>query len=373
MTEQNSGGLGGGDFKPPKGSGSSGFKQGDWGQHSLKSRLRTLTVTPLSDYDILAEVEALTKTVSTAVVAAGGTAVGADAALGGEVAVDAVASILGAPIWLIVLIVLVVLLFIENTLYYMGSKIPVINHWLPGWIRNHFSWLNHLEERLITWLIAWVGTVFYQWGQLIKLILQVEGILPEGNNTTIIKKVVDPRIQREVQYLQSEIDTLQNEVLHISGVTVNKRITVGVPQNVWDDIHRLEEQVFHLRHDFNALNSRVDRALHLAQSVANQQSDLSQSLRSVRSVAVGWQDLQGQVQDLTTRVTRINNDLTERVDHQGQTLTQLAPLTILSGGGAKGLRTLRQLEDTPCMCPKFANIPNELGTALAVLEFVENG
>lgn len=183
-----------------------------------------------------------------------------------------------------------------------------------------------------------------------------------------------PAVQHHANYAtENELQQLRRQVTRLEyalGIAENKS---QVPRQVWDQIHALQHGLHQQTLYMQQLETKLDHALSNIGSVQHQIDTLSAQLGNLRQISVGWTEVQQDIMQLQTTVTRTMNDLRVRQHHDEQNVAQLAPLGLLLQPGIRGLQTLRQLEDTPCMCPRFANIPNELGTALAVMEFVENG
>lgn len=176
----------------------------------------------------------------------------------------------------------------------------------------------------------------------------------------------NPVTPAQIQHLQSEINALS----HALGIQQHRGT---IPEQVWQQIHAAQTDIHKLQHSVSDLYEQVNAAKSDAASAQSQVSDLSHALHGVATVATNWQDISEALQNHVTRLTQQLNSTNATVHHQGSELQALAPLAVLLSAGALGLRTLRQLEDTPCMCPRFLNIPNEVGTALAMVEFIENG
>lgn len=175
-----------------------------------------------------------------------------------------------------------------------------------------------------------------------------------------------PVTQGEIANLQRQINTLAQAL----GVTQH---TGSVPRQVWDEIHTLQGNVATLQRVSEAQLTDIQSLQSGLASLGHQVESLIAEVHGIRTVSAGWQDIERELERQITTLTQLDNQLQSQIHHQARQLTQLAPLGLLLQPGIRGLRTLRQLEDTPCMCPKFGNIPNELGTALALMEFIENG
>jgi uncharacterized protein YoxC len=154
---------------------------------------------------------------------------------------------------------------------------------------------------------------------------------------------------------------------------VTQVIKVGVPQTVWDQIHHLEAQAHSQQTSITDLYSRTDRLNNIATQLQSEFKSLTGEIHAVRAVSASWQDIEQQLENLGSLTTQFIDETAAELGHVTAVQTQMLPLTLLLEPGISGLRNLRKLEDNICQCPKFANIPNELGTALAVLEWVENG
>lgn len=173
--------------------------------------------------------------------------------------------------------------------------------------------------------------------------------------------------------LQREIDQLKKQVAKLGyaiGVAQNHE---GVPQPFVNQVHELQRvqhyqtnALLNLQGEMNAVRAKQD-------SVENRLNDLSHSLGNLRQVTTGWQDVVTEVGNLSTAVVALGVGTTAALQDHTRRIEHLSPLGLLLQPGISGLRTLRQLEDTPCMCPKIPNIPDAWGVALGLMEFVENG
>jgi hypothetical protein len=339
----------------------------------LKGKVHDLAISPVAGGDVLEEVRALCGSLDEAIAAS--------AVIGGSSAAADVGSAVGAAIGgttflialAIVALIVAVLIFIENILYYLplpglfgvGSRVQ-------SWVRSHFQWVQDLQAKIADEIAVQVQYIVHQWFNLIKTVLIFEGVIPETNTRVVITKN-SKQVDAEIAHLQAQINYLLLHMGAVQYITKDNKTVVGVPQNVWDDIHQLQDDVRSMRQDIATLQDDVERIGHTSTSTSMQLQNLTTTIHEVRAISVGWAEIQQDLSDLTTRVTHIQSTTDERLDHQGITLTAMQPLTILQGAGLRGLKTLRQLEDTPCMCPQVPGIPNEAGTALAIYEFITNG
>lgn len=182
---------------------------------------------------------------------------------------------------------------------------------------------------------------------------------------------------QNVHYLQQEILALQYEIEHIKQqVTVNhttNTTTQIINPQIWPEIHALQSDVHHLQTAMTHVYAELGNANARIGAVEHAFNNLSNELHGVRSVLAGWQDVEREIERSISTLTHEYNTVRNEQHNHTRQIAQLSPLALLLQPGIRGLRNLRKLEDNPCQCPRFMNIPNELGTALALLEWVENG
>jgi hypothetical protein len=192
---------------------------------------------------------------------------------------------------------------------------------------------------------------------------------PQPHPTTKIPTgsyVTAATFRNTITFMERQIRTLE----YALGVEQHSN---NIPVQVTQSLHTVQTDVQRLQGELDSLNGKTDATNATVLSVQHQLSSLSNEIHGLRAVSAGWQDVQADIEAQVTTLTQLYNRSQLEVHKLQRQLTQLAPLALLLSAGATGIKTLRQLEDTPCMCPKFGNIPNELGTALAIMEFVENG
>lgn len=185
--------------------------------------------------------------------------------------------------------------------------------------------------------------------------------LPGGPSASEITK-----INARLNYEQQEIDSLNYQLAHPSGGTAT------APQ-VWTEIHAAQRSLAALNRAMTNVQDRVEAVEDVQAEIQTTLSRLASQLHGISAIAVTWQELSDEVDHLTNTVTQLSNSTTQQLTHQERQITQLAPLGLLLEPGISGLKTLRSLEDKPCQCPEFAGVPNWLGTAIGIMEFVENG
>lgn len=179
---------------------------------------------------------------------------------------------------------------------------------------------------------------------------------------------VDPTagIQHELDQLKRQVDKLG----YALGIAQNHE---GVPQSFINQIHDLQRVQHYQTNTLLNLQHELDGTRAKQDSLENRLNDLSHSLGNLRQITTGWQDVVTEVQNLSTGMVALGANTTASLQDHTRRIEHLSPLGLLLQPGIQGLKTLRQLEDTPCMCPKLPNIPDAWGVALGIMEFVENG
>lgn len=173
--------------------------------------------------------------------------------------------------------------------------------------------------------------------------------------------------------LQNEINNLKKEINKLGyaiGIVQNHE---GVPQSFTNQIHDLQRGQHYQTEAILDLQKAVEGVRATQNSLENKVNDLSHSLGNLRQITTGWQDVVTEVQILSTAVVALGDATKIQLQDHTRRIEHLSPLGLLLQPGIQGLKTLRQLEDTPCMCPKIPNIPDAWGVALGIMEFVENG
>lgn len=290
-----------------------------------------------------------------------------------EVAGEATATIGLWPVVLILLLVLCTLRVLENVIIYPFGLIPFAGGRVQQAVRQTFRWLDGFENMIINYLVRTVEQLIQAVLTLFTFLLGITLPRVQPAPQTLPANHTGYATEAEIHFLQSEINVLKSAVGTIQYVTLDKTVTVGVPQTVWDQIHHLEGQMHAVQTSIGDLYGRTDRLTNTVTSLEHQFQSLTGEIHAVRAVSAGWQDIEQQLATLGTLTTQLADETAAQMGTITAHQTQMLPLALLLEPGIKGLRNLRKLEDNICQCPKFANIPNELGTALAVLEFVENG
>lgn len=172
---------------------------------------------------------------------------------------------------------------------------------------------------------------------------------------------------------QSDIAALNHRINALSyalGVEEHKQV---IPPSLAPELRGMQAEITALRNATASLVSQQEKLQDTTESLQNQINTLTHELGGLRQIQVGWSDVVEELNKTRAGVDALRAQTVPQLHQNTQAIHHLAPLGLLLEAGIVGLKVLRQLEDTPCMCPKFANIPNELGTALAVVEWVENG
>jgi hypothetical protein len=174
---------------------------------------------------------------------------------------------------------------------------------------------------------------------------------------------------KDIQYLQREINALAYSL----GI---QQHSGTVPQQVWNQIQTNQRAIAALTAKVDAIDTRLSETAGNTASVQHQVSALASAISGIRTVNEGWQDIVDELSKHVTTLTQTYNHAEGQIHAQGHQIQQLAPLAVLLAAGPLGLKVLKQLQKTPCMCPKpktFGSVPNELGTALAVELVVAHG
>lgn len=356
---------------------------------------RSLASSAPASGGIIAEVESFLGLAgeSAGVAAAAGADSGAVTAA--AVAGEAAASTGLLPIIVGILLVLLLLRFIEGIFVWMAGKIPLIGGGAANVVRGSFRWLDNLENGVLGWLGAQIQHLLHAFVQLVGWCVTELGFFIPSTQPAPRAQPGQVATEQEVHNLQAQINQLRKELSSIEytltpsgpvtgpplpapGPTTNvtevtRVVTVGVPQKVWDEIHALQDTQAKFQTDLNHIAAQVNQAVATSARTAQEQVQLSQSIHAIRAVATGWQEVENQLQNLGGLVTQFIDETATELSRQDAVQKQMAPLGLLLAPGLPGLKTLRQLEDTPCMCPKLPNIPRLHPELLAMYEFVTNG
>lgn len=209
--------------------------------------------------------------------------------------------------------------------------------------------------------------------------VQASGLLNELLSGTIYQKPVNLGGSGQVNQdkalinLQSEINDLRAQ-LHKLGYSLGiSQHHEAVPRQVWDEIHQAQHQLYVQGQAINELQSRVERLTQYQASLETRLTGLQGQLGNMRAIQIGWTDIVTGINVMQHSIATLQANTDASLHAQGRQIAQLAPLGLLLQPGIQGLRTLRQLEDTPCMCAKPINYEGVLALAMATMEFVENG
>lgn len=290
--------------------------------------------------------------------------------------VEAMVGIMILPFVMPLVIALMVLRFLENVLVHCFDLLP---SWfgardsIQGVLRSSFRWLDPLESDVIAFTLEQVQHILAGYRIIILLVLGIDITSLLGVTGQPAGKKPAYATVAQVNHLQAELDYVRHHLGTVQYVTTNKQVTVGVPANVWDQIHHLESQMSAVTAALNAIDARLDHVSSTNSSQQHQIDRLSQGLHDIRAVSVGWQDIAQELERLGTRLTTEYNNTQQQVRSVDRRYRPLLALGLLTQPGLAGIKNLRKLEDNMCQCPKLPGIGNEMGTALAVLEFIENG
>lgn len=287
-----------------------------------------------------------------------------------EAFIALLATILDLPLVIIILLTLVALRILEVLLVAIVTKIPLTDKvGLPHLIHLYFSPIDAAENWVVTQIYH---ACEYLISSVLNLVrMSVEITFPATSHG---KVAVDPKalqtlqhdvkvLQGQVAYQRSEIDHLNNIVFHTgpgtsaNGVTLEERIV------------SLEYNIQVLQRDVNTLDKYDTQTRHDVATIAGVVDSLYNELHSIRAVEIGWGDIQREMEHRVTQLQAdINRENTTNIDqqHHIDTLWMLYPLT---QAGISGVAVLRQLEDTPCMCPQQSFWGDPLAMALAVEMF----
>lgn len=174
------------------------------------------------------------------------------------------------------------------------------------------------------------------------------------------------QLQGQINLLQQQVNRLNYE-LSIAERPVQVTITYG------DQVKELQKEVQALRRDIVTLDDKIERLTAPIPTIQGDVATLQHELGGLRTIQVGWTDVVERIQTLETHMSTTLATLEPRVNHQERQIAQLTPLALLLQPGIQGLRTLRQLEDTPCLCPRLPDIDQAAVDALSLMLFVENG
>lgn len=309
---------------------------------------------------------------------------GAATAAETEAATSAGAALGGWAVLLVLVMVVAILelvAFLAHVLITPLSWIPLgIGPRISRWVYQHFTSqydpviavMNAAAAALVVHMIhqwiQWIGWVARQAG--FATVSQVTHIVTQapstGGSTSGTLRAQVNALGNVVTHLQQEIDSIEYQLDHPANGTQT------APQ-VWAEIHALQRSVRALNNAMISLRPEVNTLQDRQTALEHRMATLTSQLHGISAVAVTWQNIASEVDTLGNTVTNLANQTAQDLAHQERQITQLAPLGLLLQPGVKGLQTLRSLEDKPCQCPQFGNVPNWMGTALAVMEFVENG
>lgn len=318
----------------------------------------------------------------------GGRAVGVAATVGGgeaEIAAgEAAGEAIGVTVgWIVVvclLLILVDLRFFEGIIVWLAGKLPGLGFLnLQGKVRSFFHWLDSFENQVLSYLGNTITHTLHAWSVVVWFVLGVDPqtlqrILKSGSASGGLATVA------ETHYLQREINSLKHQVYDL-------QTTAGVPHNLGTvqpaalpdystlirNYQHVERQLYLIHTDLTQFNSRLERVEHEMDHLRQRQDNLASQVHDVRAVAAGWQDIQDELDRLGNTVTHFITDTDVELHRLTRVQASMAPLQLLQQPGIRGLKVLRQLEDTPCMCPKLPGLPALMPNRLALYEFITNG
>lgn len=332
----------------------------------------------LSGVVSLDEVPAILEAIGQRVIVNAALAETATDIVGASEVAGVVAAIVGSigvlPIILILLGLVILAGFLDNILSTTVARIPWVGGALASFIHLSFDPIRNLEN--------WIGNkagdiVNHLWTDLTHSIGYFAGQHAISNP---VSSQVPSAAQ--VKVLQNEINTTNSHVAALNTSYeqlyryVHNQPTSALPQGVLtlpEQLYKVEQDVQTLYSNQTNFYQELQSITHNLTSLRDDVQQLEKSVVGVRTVEVGFQDIVQHINDVLDQSRKLENDLDNRVDHNTRSIAELQPLNLLLEPGIAGLRNLRKLEDNICQCPKLSGIGNELGTALALLEFAENG
>lgn len=350
---------------------------------------------PVSDPGIFDDIQGFLRLAGTDSITAAVPTVAEAGAVTVEVAGEATATLGLWPIVLILLLTLCTLRVMENAIIYPFGLVPWKGGDIQRIVRSGFRWLDNFENAVIGYIVHQIEALMKAALTLFTFMLGITlpRVLPApqtppSNHTGYATEAQVTYLQQEINNLKQAVGTMEIELqpnftptgagtatgpLPPTTTTNTQIIKVGVPQTVWDQIHHLEAQMSQRITSIDDLYARVDRLTNISTSLQHEFATLTGEIHAVRAVSASWQDMQQQLEALGSLTIAFIDETAADLGKLTAVQTHMQPLGLLLEPGIRGLRNLRKLEDNICQCPKFGTIPNELGTALAVLEFVENG
>ena len=194
----------------------------------------------------------------------------------------------------------------------------------------------------------------------LKPITSGPGIAPYSLEGTVSKLAAD------YNYLLTQVQKLGYALGH-------EQHSNAVPAQVWDQIHSLQGDVARIVRAQNALSLRLDAADNAIRVQNNQIAQLEGQLHGLRQVSTGWQDVKNALDGLARATNSALADVRANQARDHVHLEELLPLSLLMQPGMAGIKVLRQLEDTPCMCPQTPDVSGIPGELLALYEFITHG
>lgn len=279
----------------------------------------------------------------------------------------------GWIVLLCLLIALVIYRVMEGAMLNIAGNVPLAGGHLKSWLRTWFNFVDGIEN----WII---GKVVQLTMMLVQSLLAFIGLGIDIHYSN--RSVVQPKPRAnptnvatiaDINHLQDEINALAYALGQVHTGTTTQVINNPVPQTIVNQLHAVESSVVQLRKDMTQAYRKIDQLVATDTSLNKQVQQLVASLHDIRHVAVGWQDVVTSLAGLAQQVTTLSNTVEPAIAQNTRTIAMLMPLTMLLAPGLPGLRNLRKLEDNMCQCPKVGNVGNELGTMLAMYEFVTNG
>lgn len=334
---------------------------------------------------------------------AGARAAGAAAEIGGDEAAVAAAEGAGEgllafgawPFILLFIAVLIVLRLFEGVLVATVSWMPLgIGSKAGGIVRIGFTWLDSFENWVMAYIDDQIKSMMQAVVSLVGWCLSKLGITLPGQGPAPRGQPGQMATEAEVRAVNARVDQLNKEVQSINfaisnpltvtgpvpipvpgtGTTeITKTVVVGVPQNLWDQIHAIHAKQANFEQALSTIQTKADQAYTTALQALNEGRALSQSVHAIRAVTVGYQDIQRELENLGSLMTSFVDETATELQRLDGEQKHMAPLGLLLGPGLPGLRNLRTLEDNMCQCPKLPNIPRLHPELLAMYEFVTNG
>lgn len=278
--------------------------------------------------------------------------------------------------WAVIIIALLLVVFfriLEAVLYKIADGIPLrMGSPLHSFVHLVFTPLDNLELWVAERMADAVELTIHNLWTMLKAVF-IYGIGAPQPGTTTSSNHAIAQLQAEYNDLYRKYNYLEGQVHRLQTVAPTTANVGTIPATLTERVRRLEELVVPMAHDVNVLHADYNTLAHNESVLNAHVNRLLTNLNAVRATQVNVQDDLVNVDEKLKAVEHELGLITPMVDASARQLHLMHPLEQLLYLGQVGINNLKRLEDNPCQCARYRDVPSDQSEELAVYEFLTNG